>query len=175
MDCLFCGRIQEVKSCEMCEKRLCSNCMFAEPINDPSLNDYEAYPHDSVCMPIKCDCGHIAFLRDAIFGPMDGIQCSIREIFHVRNRQDAINKWNDFSYPKESYWICGVKNCLRISCPKKECVKSLLEHRHNHSMIELVLVGKANRIFYLPKDLYGMIRQKLIDEDLDDKNGCYDY
>lgn len=173
MDCLFCGKIGIVTSCERCLKRLCAECMFAHPIDDDSLDDYQRYPHDLNCMPIKCDCGHVAYLSDAIFAPEDGDQCGIDELYKVYNRQDAINEWSNFAYPKESYWICGAKDCLRISCSEKECVKALLAHRHNHSLLGLFLVGKRNERLSVPKDLYRMIRRALINEDLNNTKGYY--
>lgn len=148
--------------------------MFAHPIEDDSLSDNEKYPHDLNCMPMECDCGHITYLNEAVFGPGDGDQCSIDELYDVYNRQDAINEWKNFPYRKESYWICGFNDCLRISCPDNQCVKTLLEHKHNHSMLGLMLVGKRDESLSLLKDLYKMIRQVLIDRDLHNRKGYYD-
>jgi len=148
--------------------------MFADPIEDDSLaDDYERYPHDGNCMPMKCDCGHITYLHDAMFAPGDGDQCCIDELYGVYNRQDAIDEWENFSYRKESYWICWFGDCLRISCADKNCVNSLLEHKHNHEILGLMLVGTRDKSLSLPKDLYKMIRQLLIDEDLHNRKGYY--
>ena len=175
MECAFCGEDDaEIITCDHCRKILCEECMFADPIEDDSVSDYERYPHDGNCMPIKCDCGHIAYIHDGMFHPMDGDQCGIDELYDVYNREDAIREWKDYCYRKEAYWICGFGDCLRISCPNKECVNKLLQHKHNHQIFQLMLVGKRDKSLSLLKDLYKLIRQLLVDEDLYDRKGYYD-